>query len=239
MKRPQAGFGLIELMVALVLGLIASGVAMQLLLVNNQTFALQRVSSSLEEDGQMLLRYMMADIRQAGRGTAVDGTIAPVVFDSTQAAFAKEGTSGGNDELVINYFGVRDCQGGGNGTEQEIVNRYFVDNQGVLSCSGSLSGGVAELMAGVESFQVQYGIDTAVNGAAGVTRYVNAGGQGSNPVVAIRFAVLLRSDNNLQVDAATSTYYLADQVVNVAADSRLRKVFRSTVMIRNYDWDGV
>lgn len=239
MKRPQAGFGLIELMVALVLGLIASGVAMQLLLVNNQTFALQRVSSSLEDDGQMLLRYMMADIRQAGRGTAVDGTIEPVVFDNTQAAYAQEGSSGSNDELVINYFGVRDCQGGGDGSEQEIVNRYFVDNQGVLSCSGSLSGGVAELMSGVESFQVQYGIDTNVNGVPSVTRYVNAGGQGSNPVVSIRFAVLLSSDSNIQVDAAASTFYLADQVVNVAADARLRKVFRSTVIIRNYDWDGV
>ncbi|WP_341707535.1 PilW family protein [Halopseudomonas sp.] len=239
MKLPQAGFGLIELMVALVLGLIASGVAMQLLLVNNQTFALQRVSSSLEDDGQMLLRYMMADIRQAGRGTAVDGTIEPVVFDNTQVAYAQEGSSGSNDELVINYFGVRDCQGGGDGSEQEIVNRYFVDNQGVLSCSGSLSGGVAELMSGVESFQVQYGIDTNVNGEPSVTRYVNAGGQGSNPVVSIRFAVLLSSDSNIQVDAAASTFYLADQVINVAADARLRKVFRSTVMIRNYDWDGV
>ena len=239
MMDRERGFGLIELMVALVLGLLASGVALQLLLVNNQTFSLQRTSATLEQDGQMLLRYMMADIRQAGRGTATDGTIDPVVFDTTQTAFAQDGVNGANDQLVINYFGLRDCQGGGNGTEQEIINRYFVDNQGVLSCSGNLSGGVAELMEGVESFQVQYGIDTELNGQAGVTRYVNAGAQGASPVVTIRFDILLRSEGEVQTPAVATAYYLGDQLVNVAADRRLRKVFRSTVMIRNFDWDGV
>lgn len=241
MKRIEAGFGLIELMVALVLGLIASGVAMQLLLVNNQTFAHQRMVSSLEENGQLLLRYMMSDIRQAGRGTATDGTIAPVIMDTALPVHSTNGASGGNDELVIRYFGLRDCQGTGNGTEQDITNHYFVSDEGVLSCTGSLTPGtaVAELMEGVESFQVQYGIDTDRNGESNVTQYVNAGGQGSNPIVAIRFAILLAGDGNSQVDATASTFYLADEVISIAADARLRKVFGSTVMIRNYDWDGV
>tara|TARA_Y100000815_G_scaffold243273_1_gene240683 strand:- start:201 stop:917 length:717 start_codon:yes stop_codon:yes gene_type:complete len=238
MNRRQGGFGLVELMVALILGVLVSGAATQLLLTNNQTFVLQDVTSALEEDGQMLLRYMMADIRQAGRGSSIEGTIAPVIFDNTQPVFSKEGASGASDELVVNYLGFRDCQGGGDGTERDITNRYFVNN-GSLFCSGSLSAGSAELITGVESFQVQYGIDTNANGEVGVTQYVNAGGQGANPVVTIRFAVLLTSDRDINVDDSTTRYFLADQQIDVAGDARVRKVFGSTVMIRNYDWDGV
>tara|TARA_Y100000758_G_C16065336_1_gene426068 strand:- start:2658 stop:3374 length:717 start_codon:yes stop_codon:yes gene_type:complete len=238
MNQRQSGFGLVELMVALILGVLVSGAATQLLLTNNQTFVLQGVTSALEEDGQMLLRYMMADIRQAGRGSSIEGTIDPVVFDNTQPVFSKEGADGASDELVINYLGFRDCQGGGNGAEQDITNRYFVNN-GSLFCAGSLSAGSAELITGVESFQVQYGIDTNLNGEIGVTQYVNAGAQGANPVVTIRFAVLLFSDRDINVDDSTTRYFLADQQVDVAGDARVRKVFGSTVMIRNYDWDGV
>ena len=57
--------------------------------------------------------------------------------------------------------------------------------------------------------------------------------------MAIRFAILIAGDGNSQVDATASTFYLADEVISIAADARLRKVFGTTVMIRNYDWDGV
>lgn len=237
MKRFQKGVSLVELMVALVLGLLVSGAAMQLLLTNQQTFALQNASSTLQDDGQMLLRYMMADLRQAGRGSAIAGTVAPVIFDTDQPAFSKEGGTG-PDELAIRFFGTRDCQGSVAATPEDIVNRYFVSG-GVLSCSGSLSAGSVELLPQVESFQVQYGIDTAQDDVVSVGRWVNAGSVGARPVVAIRFAVLLASEGEINASAAATTHYVLDQVVTAPSDSRLRKVFGSTVYIRNYDWDGV
>lgn len=237
MKRLHKGFGLVELMVALVLGVLVSGAAMQLLLTNQQTFALQDANSNMQDDGQMLLRYMMADLRQAGRGSAIAGTVDPVIFDTAQPAFSKEGGTG-PDELVIRFFGTRDCQGGADINGADITNRYFV-NGGVLSCSGSLSAGSVELMPRVENFQVQYGIDTTSDGVVSVGRWVNVADVGTSPVVAIRFAVLISSDREINVGSAASTHYVLDQVVTAPNDARLRKVFGSTVYIRNYNWDAV
>lgn len=237
MKRLQRGISLVELMVALVLGLLVSGAAMQLLLTNQQTFALQSTSSTMQDDGQMLLRYMMADIRQAGRGSAIAGTVPPVIFDTSQPAFSKEGGTG-PDELVIRFSGDRDCQGTVSATPQDITNRYFVSS-GALSCSGSLSTGSVELLPRVETFQVQYGVDIVPNNVVSVGRWVNADDVGSRPVVAIRFAVLLASDGETNVEHTASTHHVLNQLVTAPADSRLRKVFGSTVYIRNYDWDGV
>ena len=65
MKTQQQGFTLIELMVAMIIGLILTLAALQLFLTNQRTFALQQALAELHEDGQMITRYMTADIRQA------------------------------------------------------------------------------------------------------------------------------------------------------------------------------
>src|SRR5690606_41944135 len=100
MKHTQKGLTLIELMVALLLGLIFSAAAFQLLLTNQRTFGLQQTLAALQEDGQMALRYISADIRNAGRGNILQGTIDPVILDSASShGHNQDGTN--QDEPVI------------------------------------------------------------------------------------------------------------------------------------------
>lgn len=246
MKHFQQGLTLIELMVALLLGLIFSAAAFQLLFANQRTFELQQTIAMLQEDGQMAMRYITADIRNAGRGTILQGTIPPIVLNSDAPhGHSQDGT---NDELVVQYFGTADCQGTPSLIEAEIINRYYVQN-GALLCSGNLSTGAAELLNGVESFQVQYGLDTDKDTNLGVTLYTNAsetmldpsaaGADDAPVLVAVRLAVLLRSQELQHVPARASTYYLLDEEVTAPSDSRLRRVFSTTVHIRNYHSEEV
>lgn len=241
MKNSQRGLTLIELMVALLLGLIFSAAAFQLLFANQRTFELQQTIATLQEDGQMALRYITADIRNAGRGTTLQGTIPPVVLDADAAhGHSQNGT---NDELVVQYFGTSDCQGSASLVETAIVNRYYVQN-GALLCSGNLTGGAVELLNGVESFQAQYGLDTVKDTNLGVTLYTNAsetmlepseaGADDAPVLVSIRLALLLRSPELNQVHPSASTHYVLDEEVTSAADRRIRRVFSTTVHIRNY-----
>lgn len=235
----QKGFNLIELMVSMVLGLVLSLAAIQLLATNQRTFAVQQALSSLHEDGQMVIRYLSADIRHAGRGSALMGTIPPIVFDEAHTPRSVEGGAG-NDELVVNYFGTSDCEGVISASEEEVINRYFVED-GALKCSGNRTANSSVLLLpNVERFQVQYGIDTDPDNGLGVTQYVNAGAQGDHPVVAIRFALLLSSGTDtIQSPTQDRDYYVLGEKIQPPADRSIRRVFTSTVQLRNYDWDGV
>lgn len=249
MKHTQKGLTLIELMVAMILGLIFSAAAFQLLIANQRTFGLQQAIASMQEDGQMALRYIAADIRNAGRGSIIQGTIPPIILDSTHSngnGHTQNGST--HDELVVNYFGTSDCQGTTSPTEVDIINRYYVAG-GALLCSGNLTGGTVELLNEVESFQVQYGLDTAKDEILGVTQYVNAtqtmldastsGADDAPVLVAIRLAVLLRSEELIQVPSGSNTHYVLNEQIASPSDSRIRRVFSTTVHIRNYDSEAI
>ena len=80
MKRMQ-GFSLVELMVSMVLGLLITGAALQLLLANQQSFALQQTLSRVQENGQLFVRFLVTDLRRAGLEMAnVASTDAPVSY---------------------------------------------------------------------------------------------------------------------------------------------------------------
>jgi type IV pilus assembly protein PilW len=229
------GFTLVELMVALALGILLSLAAIQLFATNQRTFTLQEVVSGLQEDGQSVIRYITADILSAGRGTTLLGNINPVVVASST-----NGSNGGNDQLVVTYFGTSDCQGTVPGGEVEIINTYFVSAAGELTCSGNLTAGNVVLLPGIESFQVLYGLDTDPNSALGVNRYVAADSLNADSVVvAIRLALLLRSSQEVSVADSSQTYYVLDESIDSPSDRLIRRVFTTTVQLRNYDWDGV
>ena len=69
--RNQRGLSLIELMVAMVIGLVISGAVLQVFISNKNTFLLQNASGHLQENGRFALQYLAAEIRPAGVGMGV------------------------------------------------------------------------------------------------------------------------------------------------------------------------
>ncbi|MGA9851433.1 MAG: PilW family protein [Gammaproteobacteria bacterium] len=101
---------------------------------------------------------------------------------------------------------------------------------------GGALGTAQELVSGVENMQVLYGVDPA--GGASPSQYltaaaVDASGNWGN-VLSVQVALLLRSDSGaMPLPAAPQTFNLLDTYVTVPADTRLRRVFSSTVYLRN------
>ncbi|MBS7663934.1 PilW family protein [Pseudomonas lalucatii] len=62
---------LIELMVAMVIGLLISGAVLQVFLSNRNTFLMQNASGHIQENGRFALQYLAAEIRPAGVGMGV------------------------------------------------------------------------------------------------------------------------------------------------------------------------
>lgn len=65
MIKKQLGFTLLELMIALVLGLIITAAALQLFITAQSGLNLQKAMSDLQESGNFGLNYLLKDIRKA------------------------------------------------------------------------------------------------------------------------------------------------------------------------------
>lgn len=61
----QQGFSIIELMIALVLGLIITGAVTQVFISTNQTYRIQEAQARLQENGWAAIHYLTTDIRLA------------------------------------------------------------------------------------------------------------------------------------------------------------------------------
>ena len=65
-KSYQNGFSLVELLVAMVLGLVVSAAAVQIFASNKNTYRLETALSRLQENGRFIVDNMVKDIRMAG-----------------------------------------------------------------------------------------------------------------------------------------------------------------------------
>ena len=66
MKNHSRGFGLVEIMVALVLGLVVSLGIIQIFTASRATFVAQNASARMQEDARFVLSKMLQELRLAG-----------------------------------------------------------------------------------------------------------------------------------------------------------------------------
>ena len=66
MRKLSRGFGLVEIMVALVLGLVVSLGIIQIFIASRGTFVAQNASARMQEDARFVLSKMLQELRLAG-----------------------------------------------------------------------------------------------------------------------------------------------------------------------------
>ncbi|KXI27184.1 PilW family protein [Paraglaciecola hydrolytica] len=183
----------------------------------------------------------------------------PIVGDfiSDASIGAIEGASGANDTLVVSFQGTTDCRGYklGYAANEEffVVNQYFVTGtslqcrgfdgrvlRGQQVAVGNDSNKAYTLLDDVHSFQVQYGVTNtlaAQDNSSVPVRFVTADSlaglrASGSQVVAIRIALLIRADSDINIDPVPS-FKLLDEVAIQPSQKRLFKQFETTITLRN------
>ncbi|MCP5419136.1 MAG: PilW family protein [Gammaproteobacteria bacterium] len=254
--KKQRGLTLIEIMIALALGLMLIAGLLQLFVGTRQSFRMQENLSRVQESGRYALEYLSRSLRLAGyraRDTIEVGQSFEDKFevDSNPDRRPIWGVDGGTgtpnppDVVTVNFEGtenalqgeVRDCLNRQAPADQASRNTLQLNGTD-LECVSVVGDPVVTqtqaVLENVIDFQILYGEDTDSNEVA--NRYVSAGNVGDmNNVVSARVCVALQSDEpNLMAEGVgLQTYQDCSGVNATCADRRLCRIFTTTVTLRN------
>jgi type IV pilus assembly protein PilW len=273
--KAQQGYTLLELMIALTLGLLVSAAATQLLVTGGLTLNTQQNASDIQDNVVFGMELVNRQIRQANAGNSivvnniglqnglvfdkasVDGAIntIPLTAQDTNISRTADAKS---DQIVIQYQalqgGMRDCEGNNIVSGSVVVERYFLrlDNLSnetpkplALACAAATTATLntfntatgSILLGRAEDMRVLLGTTTAAN----LWQYYSINQYLALPtkptIRTIKLGVLVRSnneDNSTKTIKKSPNYYLLDQTVTVGgSDGFVRRVFTSTVSLRN------
>lgn len=186
------GFGLVEIMLALVLGLVMSLALTQIFITSKNTWLSQTSSASLQEDARFVLAKMVQEVRLVGmfgclssvRDASLGGGfssafLAPVQWDTRQKSLALVTAPVGTDKAWHDWVVHTDCASSatawsrGRAPQLEAgefalpVQRHvyqFNEQRGELTLNGQ------PLLSNVREFSVLFGVADSVD-ASGVARY--------------------------------------------------------------------
>ena len=253
--RHQAGFSLVELMIAITLGLVVLLAVGSIYIGSRQTYRVQEDNARIQEAGRYALEVIGRSIRQAGADAEM--TFSPVnitqecgaplpapacvAIDNNGVAAATDTLRNqfyaGREELNGGVWVARNCLGGVIAVNALITNIFSL-NGASLSCSTGAGVAAQPLVSDVEDLQVIYGIDTT--GDQSADRYVPAPGNWAQ-VVTARVCVGVRSANN-GLTSAAQTYLNCEGALGnptgaatttLAGDLRLHRSFVATYNLRN------
>lgn len=154
----QSGFTLIELMIALALGLVISGAVIQVMVSSRVTQGINQAVTSVQENGRFVISRLRQDILMTGRYDLLEPKLNNAVDVIEEASFVQnhpivlagdfismpelgtsQGNAGASDSLVVGLQASADCRGNRlgyvQGDEFYVVNHYFVQDN-ALRCRG-------------------------------------------------------------------------------------------------------
>lgn len=249
----QKGLSLVELLIAMALGLLLTVGALQMMLSSQNIYRTTDTLSRIQENGRFSLNFLAKGVRMAGHNSADDEDAEGKVF--------WDGACGASDPCTVNGAGTdsdqigvlmdpsddNDCQGNNVGENKVIVNVYSVadlDNDQInsLYCQGyNLSTGTwygasgpQPLVDGIESMQILYGVSDP-DAKNSITSYISSDDVGDwGSIGAVRIGLLV---NNGQVtgngEPETRTFNLLDAPPITTTDRHSRQAFATTVTINN------
>ena len=262
-KPSQGGVALIEMLVALVIGLVVVGAVLATYLSTGQTGRLQSAFAQMDEDAQIGLRILSNDLLMAGYARPISKDAETSGLRKTYNGRPVFGCDRGFKTAAVNT--PAECGGSVNAPAIEIAyeadlynsavtegkpsdclgnsfqdadagityNRYRV-NSDALQCTGP-RGNAAPLVHNVERLQLWYGEADTANPRK-LVRYVNASAvQDFRLVLSVRVCLLVRSAEAVIMaeDEALKSYVNCDQETKASSDGYLRRAYFGTTALRN------
>lgn len=244
----QKGFTLVEIMIALLIGVFLLGGVMGVFLNTKQTYSVQEALSRLQENGRFAMDFLAKDIRMADY--RVCQTPTPPSFPPPSLINV------GLDTAITGTEGAADATNRAKDSPDTITVRWSEQSCSCLHptpicvpdvdvapnrfydiTAGSLQVANQDLIEGVENMQIVYGVDTDAT-PDGVANYYVSGTDANFPaatdwakVVSIRVSLLLQTvEDNIASEPLPYTYNGATFTPD---DRRIRRVYTSTFALRN------
>lgn len=253
----QFGLSLLELLIAMALGLLLVVGIGTVYIGSNQTYRVQENSARLQETGRFALEVIGRSLRQAGaaanitaNATAVTTQCLTTNAPPCTAIAGANGAGAASDTLTVQFYagmdennggwGARDCTGGFAVADTLMTNAFALVGTD-LRCTGSV-GGAQPLVSDIEDIQVLYGVDNDGSSDQSADFYTPAPTAVQWPnVVNARVCVLARSVD-IGLTTAAQRYMNCGGALGtatgvaaftVAGDSRIRRPFVATFNLRN------
>lgn len=259
-RRSSRGRSLVEIMIALVIGLLLLSAIIAFYLSSQRSSRTQEGLRSADDGARWALSVIGDQLRLAGLGR-VDLSLLgarPVTFDSAPVQGCEGGFSNvvtgaciavansNPDAVTVRYLRIdgslsstTDCNGRAIPVARAMAENAFYVAGNTLMCRGSDQNTTAlstpePLLENVQDLQLTYGLAQDAD-SANVTQYTPASGMVAadwNRVVSVRVCLLVFDATPANGDVATTYRDCNDAVQNVA-DGRVRRRFYSSFALRN------
>ena len=219
MRQSNRGFGLIELLIALVLSLIVVLGVAQVFISAKNTYVSQNTAAGMQEDARFVLSKMIQEIRMVGMfgclGTVTDASsagdfnasqIAPISWDNANLKLtlvtADVGSGGGTPTWTVlsdcrnsatAYTGLRAPASGQTAFPIRRLIYSFSNNQ-LLMGVGSGTPTQAVLVNNVSAFGLLFGVATSTSDVAASSYTANP--SNSALIRSVRLTLTLRDPNS-------------------------------------------
>jgi len=223
LNKKQQGFTIVELMIAMVLGLLVIAAILNIYLGSSRTSMYTQGLQTMQENGRYGVSVLRRGIQLAGYSPE-ERIEAIAVADS------------GDDFITVRMRRDFDCNGldtAASTTPGYAVNTYAFDAvENTITCESDQAASVPlPIIEGVDEFRVLYGLDTNDDNVPEQFSSHNAAIT-SEQIVAVRFAMLVNSGREIRSEATSEDHVVLDSVITTN-DRIARNVFGSTVILRN------
>lgn len=224
----ERGFSLVELMVAMVIGLIVVLVVGTLFMNSRQTYMAQDANSRLQENARYATELFGRQVRTAGYVGVNFSPLSGGNLFAKPASFTFSGKAiqgAGADSITLSFDGDKDCLG------QAAVqpnNLFRVNASSQLECVAGGNTGV--ILDDVEAMQVLYREKNK-------TTYDAASAVNMDNVSSVRICLLLRAKADgaqRAVESGVDQVYVDCSGASVTkSDGYIRRAMTTTIALRN------
>jgi len=250
------GFTMVELLVAMVIGLLLMAGVIQVFSSNQQTYRVTENLSRTQENGRYAIGIINKFARRAGNKGNHEN-LHDVSFPASGPFIADQVISGTDTEFSIRYItgdktNMTDCIGNAIPPVTEVTNRFFLNlatNELRCSVNGALT---QPLVSDIRDMQVLYGMSTDTTMLSGENNNVRANcylpttnltnlpvadcasGLNFRQVVSMRVHLLISTpEDNVVSSQANQNYTYNSSPPTAAPDFRIYREFSTTIAFRN------
>ncbi len=221
-RQTQSGLTLVELLIAMVLGLIVISAVVNTYVGSTRSARFSQGLAYIQENGRYGITTMQRGIRLAGY--APNGDLEP--FDIANSS---------STQIAVRVTDLFDCNGVSTAGSGGVAVNTYAHNEAekTITCTGSEGAVAMPVVEGVDAMRLLWGID-ADDDDVPDNYVVHSSDIDPNLVVALRVALLVNSGQPIRSRKGEEKHVLFDKEI-ITDDKVARNVFSSTVMLRNID----